>query len=103
MEEKFCKKCERFMTFVIKNNIIYKYCEVCNEYVEYKKKIIQEKQKFNKKKRFYYAMIHDNITYPSTNKKIANHSCGNDILIYAKNYETMKNFYVCQNCGKSWE
>jgi DNA-directed RNA polymerase subunit M/transcription elongation factor TFIIS len=99
----FCNSCGTYLVFSTNKGDLILKCNNCQIEKKIERTIISEYQGTHeryKKKRLYFSILQDEIMYPNIKKIIKTHNCGNHILRYAKNYATMKNFYVCPQCGK---
>jgi DNA-directed RNA polymerase subunit M/transcription elongation factor TFIIS len=107
-KRRFCDKCGDFLTLKkIKDKKVVLYCLNCKEEYDIESNIliykVGVKQNQKIKTNVLTAMLYDKITYPKIKKKIPSHKdCDNEILVYARDVNTMKNVYVCQKCKKSW-
>lgn len=98
----FCAECESIL--VLKKNKedkVVNFCEVCKKSYEIKKKILRRKTKktISQHKEMVEAAMYDD-TMPRIEKNCK--ICSNDILVYFKDKETMKNVYVCRSCNNYW-
>jgi DNA-directed RNA polymerase subunit M/transcription elongation factor TFIIS len=99
---KFCEKCEKILMLKIgKNKDIVNFCELCKGSYKIEGHILKHKKKtsINRYKDIAEAALYDD-TMPRIRKKCKH--CSNDILVYFKDIDTMRNVYVCRLCKKSW-
>ena len=101
-EIKFCEQCHNLMTLKVgkDKNIVY-YCELCDLVEKAETNILKsrKKQTIEKHAEMAETALYDD-TLPRIKKKCK--SCDNDILIYFKDTETLRNVYVCRACSRYW-
>lgn len=101
---KFCSICENLLEQRKKegSNLYQNYCQICDKYYDLTDKVLFQKTKVSKKMKLEIlinAALYDP-TFPIIKYKCP--KCDNDKVTYVVPEETMINVYVCRGCKSYW-